>query len=188
MIACTVNLKDKKERRFLVIDPIQFILVEPEVKRIGWGVVKFSDLIQDVEVVPDKEDSRSLNITIKSPSTATGRPDVRLNSVFTFDDHIRCMAAKQHLVRARDRARRMKLEKIAQILDVVTNTSNNNSVNAKNFNGGEAASQISYNLGSGKAFYLFLSMFLCQRLDVFFFLMFIQGFNSMLGNLNHPGN
>ena len=36
----------KKDRRFLVIDHIQFILVEPEVKRIGWGIVKFSDLIQ----------------------------------------------------------------------------------------------------------------------------------------------
>lgn len=36
----------RKDRRFLVIDPIQFILVEPEVKRIGWGIVKFSDLIQ----------------------------------------------------------------------------------------------------------------------------------------------
>ena len=36
----------RKDRRFLVIDPIQFILVEPEVKRIGWGIVKLSDLIQ----------------------------------------------------------------------------------------------------------------------------------------------
>ncbi|RNA07939.1 CLEC16A isoform X2, partial [Brachionus plicatilis] len=120
LIACTVNLKEKKDRRFLVIDPIQFILVEPEVKRIGWGIVKFSDLIQDVEVTPDKEDSRSLNITIKK-STQTGKPLILLNSAFTFDDHIRCMAAKQHLVRARDRARRMKLEKIAQLLDLSTN-------------------------------------------------------------------
>ncbi len=142
----------------MVIDPIQFILVEPEVKRIGWGVVKFSDLVQDVEVVPDKEDSRSLNITIKkSPSASTGKPAIRLNSVFTFDDHIRCMAAKQHLVRARDRARRMKLEKIAQILDVVTNSSNNNSVNAKNYNGGmnsDSISHISYSLGGGKIFFI----------------------------------
>ena len=33
----------------------------------------------------------------------SGKPEIRLNSVFTFDDHIRCMAAKQHLVRARER-------------------------------------------------------------------------------------
>ncbi|CAF0812788.1 unnamed protein product [Brachionus calyciflorus] len=130
LIACTVNLKDKRDRRFLVIDPIQFILVEPEVKRIGWGIVKFSDLIQDVEVTPDKEDSRSLNITIKKSSLTT-KPNIVLNSTFTFDDHIRCMAAKQHLVRARDRARRMKLEKIAQLLDFSTSNNTNNSQNAQ---------------------------------------------------------
>jgi protein CLEC16A len=88
----------------MVIDPIQFILVEPEVKRIGWGIVKFSDLIQDVEVTPDKEDSRSLIITIKkAPTNLHGKPQMILNSTFTFDDHIRCMAAKQHLIRARER-------------------------------------------------------------------------------------
>lgn len=60
--------------------------------------------IKDVEVTPDKEDSRSLNITIKKSSlNLSGKPEIILNSVFTFDDHIRCMAAKQHLVRARDR-------------------------------------------------------------------------------------
>jgi len=162
LIACTVNLKEKKERRFLVIDPIQFILVEPEVKRIGWGIVKFSDLIQDVEVTPDKEDSRSLTITIKkSPSVMSGKLEIRLNSVFTFDDHIRCMAAKQHLVRARERARRMKLEKIGQLLDIVS-SSNNNNINAKNFMGASTTSDIlSYNI--------------------------VAGFNNMLGNINHPG-
>ncbi len=36
----------RRERRFLVIDPVQFILVEPEVNRIGFGVVKFSELVQ----------------------------------------------------------------------------------------------------------------------------------------------
>ena len=70
-----------------------------------------------MEVSPDKEDSRSLNITIKK-STQSGKSNILLNSTFTFDDHIRCMAAKQHLVRARDRARRMKLEKISQLLNL----------------------------------------------------------------------
>lgn len=74
-----------------------------------------------MEVTPDKEDSRSLNITIKK-STQSGKPYILLNSTFTFDDHIRCMAAKQHLVRARERARRMKLEKIAQLLNLSTNS------------------------------------------------------------------
>jgi hypothetical protein len=36
----------RKERRFMVIDSNQLILVEPEVKRIGWGIVKFADLLE----------------------------------------------------------------------------------------------------------------------------------------------
>lgn len=47
MCVCLCDIR--RDRRFLVIDPIQFILVEPEVKRIGWGIVKFSDLIQVIE-------------------------------------------------------------------------------------------------------------------------------------------
>jgi hypothetical protein len=46
---------------------MQFILIEPDVKRVSWGVVKFCDLMQDVEVSNDKEDSRSLLITIHKP-------------------------------------------------------------------------------------------------------------------------
>jgi protein CLEC16A len=119
LIACTVmSIENKKERRFLVIDPIQFILVEPEIKRIGWGIVKFSDLIQDVEVNADKEDSRSLIITIKRSPGLNEKPKIILKSIFTFDDHIRCMAAKQHLIRSRERARKIKLEKISQLLDM----------------------------------------------------------------------
>jgi protein CLEC16A len=36
----------RKDRRFLVTDPMQFILIEPDVKRLGWGIVKFCDLMQ----------------------------------------------------------------------------------------------------------------------------------------------
>ncbi|CAF1075865.1 unnamed protein product [Rotaria sordida] len=67
LIACTVHLTDRKDRRFLVIDQMQFILIEPDIKKVGWGIVKFCDLMQDVEVANDKEDSRSLHITIHKP-------------------------------------------------------------------------------------------------------------------------
>lgn len=72
--------------------------------------------------------------------------------MFTFDDHIRCMAAKQHLVRARDRARRMKLEKIAQLLDVVSNGTNtassvsSNQSAKSNYNSNQTNEALSYNL------------------------------------------
>ncbi len=111
----------RKDRRFLVIDQMQFILIEPDVKKVGWGIVKFCDLMQvsrssifrdiyiqyfkDVEVVNDKEDSRSLHITIHKPVNniyVKTSPPI-LNAKFTFDDHIRCMTAKQNLIKGRQR-------------------------------------------------------------------------------------
>ena len=75
---------------------------------------------QDVEVVTDKDDSRCLHVTVHSPARSSmtpasssssstpsrfggggggevGRSGTQpfLSAVFTFDDHIRCMAAKQ---------------------------------------------------------------------------------------------
>jgi CLEC16A C-terminal len=84
---------------------MQFILIEPDVKRVSWGVVKFCDLMQDVEVSNDKEDSRSLLITIHKPVNniyVKTSPPI-LNAKFTFDDHTRCMTAKQNLIRGRQR-------------------------------------------------------------------------------------
>lgn len=37
---------NRKDRRFLVAGPVQFILIEPDVKRAAWGIVKFCDLMQ----------------------------------------------------------------------------------------------------------------------------------------------
>ncbi|CAF1141243.1 unnamed protein product [Didymodactylos carnosus] len=105
LICCTVHMKEKKDRRFLVTNPMQFILIEPDVKRLGWGIVKFCDLMQDVEVAGDKEDSRSLHITIHKPANnvyVKSNPPA-LSAKFTFDDHIRCMTAKQNLKKGRAR-------------------------------------------------------------------------------------
>lgn len=45
------------------------------------------------------------------------------------------MAAKQHLIRARDRARRMKLEKIAQLLDVASSSASSTSLSTQTKSG-----------------------------------------------------
>ena len=104
---------------------MQFILIEPDVRRSGWGIVKFSDLIQvrefspslecsaflfsslrqDVEVSQDKDDNHSLQILIHKPVHnihAKSNPPV-LNTRITFDDHIRRMTAEQNLRRAREK-------------------------------------------------------------------------------------
>jgi len=89
----------QKIRRFLVIDVVQLILVEPDISKLGWGVAKLVGFLQDIDVAGDKDDSRCLYLTIYKPlSSSTGNRIPLLSAKFIFDDHIRCMAAKQRLV------------------------------------------------------------------------------------------
>lgn len=124
LIACTVASKDgSKIRRFLVMDVIQLILVEPDTRRLGWGVAKFVGFLQDIEVTGDKDDSRCLHITIHRPlssGSSTNRVPL-LSARFIFDDHIRCMAAKQRLTKGRIKARQKKMHMIARLLDLPSN-------------------------------------------------------------------
>lgn len=86
----------QKIRRFLVIDVVQLILVEPDTSKLGWGVAKLVGFLQDIDVAGDKDDSRCLHLTIYKPlSSSTGNRVPLLSAKFIFDDHIRCMAAKQ---------------------------------------------------------------------------------------------
>ncbi|CAF5216284.1 unnamed protein product, partial [Rotaria magnacalcarata] len=84
----------------------------------------------DVKVANDKEDTRSLHITIHKPVNNTyvkSNPPI-LNAKFTFDDHIRCMTAKQNLSKGRLRARQIKLSKIAAILDIPQTSNQSNHI------------------------------------------------------------
>ncbi|XP_057666663.1 protein CLEC16A homolog isoform X2 [Diorhabda carinulata] len=120
LIACTIVYKDgTKMRRFLVIDILQLILVEPDTKRLGWGVAKLVGFLQDIEVTGDKDDSRCLHITIHRPiSGASTNRIPLLNAKFLFDDNIRCMAAKQRLTKGRIKARQKKMQHIARLLEI----------------------------------------------------------------------
>ena len=117
LLAVTVVLKDgTRQRRFLVVDLMQIILIEPDAHRLGWGVAKFSGFLQvenrplplfevffllfvhlanfpfkDLEVNSDKEDSRCLHVTVHKPTIGStgGAPTPLLSAAFTFDDHIR---------------------------------------------------------------------------------------------------
>lgn len=75
---------------------IQLILVEPDTTKLGWGVARLVGFLQDIEVAGDKDDSRCLHITIHKPlSSGVSNRIPLLSAKFIFDDHIRCMAAKQ---------------------------------------------------------------------------------------------
>ncbi|XP_073915215.1 protein CLEC16A isoform X3 [Castor canadensis] len=120
LIACTVITKDGgMVQRFLAVDIYQMSLVEPDVSRLGWGVVKFAGLLQDMEVVGVEDDSRALNITIHKPAASPhSKPFPILQATFVFSDNIRCIIAKQRLVSGRMQARRMKMQRIAALLDL----------------------------------------------------------------------
>ncbi|XP_062840941.1 protein CLEC16A isoform X2 [Trichomycterus rosablanca] len=120
LIACMVVSKDGVQaQRFLAVDVYQMSLVEPETKRLGWGVVKFAGLLQDMQVSGVEDDSRALNITIHKPtSNPHAKPVPILQASFIFADHIRCIIAKQRLAKGRIQARRMKMQRIAALLDL----------------------------------------------------------------------
>ena len=84
-------------------------------------MAKFSGFLQDLEVSSDKDDSRCLHVTVHKPSCGTrGSPVPLLSATFTFDDHIRCMAAKQRLTKGRMKARQRKMHLIAKLLELPT--------------------------------------------------------------------
>ncbi|XP_037111537.1 protein CLEC16A isoform X2 [Syngnathus acus] len=120
LIACMVVSKDGGQaQRFLAVDVYQMSLVEPETKRLGWGVVKFAGLLQDMQVSGVEDDSRALNIVIHKPSSNPhAKPLPILQANFIFADHIRCIIAKQRLAKGRIQARRMKMQRISALLDL----------------------------------------------------------------------
>ncbi|KAJ8345054.1 hypothetical protein SKAU_G00292470 [Synaphobranchus kaupii] len=120
LIACMVVSKDGSQaQRFLAVDVYQMSLVEPETKRLGWGVVKFAGLLQDMQVSGVEDDSRALSIIIHKPtSNPHAKPFPILQATFIFADHIRCIIAKQRLAKGRIQARRMKMQRIAALLDL----------------------------------------------------------------------
>ena len=83
--------------RFIAFDSLQVIIVEPE-SSLGIGKAKLVGFLQDVEVVGDKDDCCVLHVTIHRPLTSNmiNRKPL-LSAKFVFQDHIRSMAAKQHL-------------------------------------------------------------------------------------------
>lgn len=82
-----------------------------------FSVAKLVGFLQDVEVTGDKDDSRCLHITIHRGGATTNRTPI-LSAKFIFDDHIRCMAAKQRLTKGRTKARQKKMNQIAQLLEI----------------------------------------------------------------------
>ena len=78
--------------------------------------------MQDVEATADKDDSRSLNITVHRPFAARSQSAVNplpvLSAKFIFDDYIRCMSARQRLQRRGAALRHRKMTTLACLLEL----------------------------------------------------------------------
>ncbi|VDK51068.1 unnamed protein product [Anisakis simplex] len=118
LLSCTVVLtKGERHQRFLVADQLQLILVEPDTKRLGWANVRFVGLLQDTQLTGDPGESRALHVVVNDARTRSHlKNEPLLSAKFLFEDHIRCMAAKQRLTKGRQAARHMKLDLICDVL------------------------------------------------------------------------
>ncbi|KAM3723746.1 Protein CLEC16A [Dirofilaria immitis] len=126
LLACTVITNEKKEKfhRFLVTDQAQLILVEPDNKRMGWAIVRFVGLLQNIQLTGDLGNSRALHVIVNDVNSRSETNDaVCFNAKFLFDDHIRCMAAKQRLTKGRQMARQCKLDQICDLLGIARKVS-----------------------------------------------------------------
>ncbi|KAI3413561.1 hypothetical protein GPALN_011051 [Globodera pallida] len=115
LLACTVvDEKNGRLSRFLVTDQFQLILVEPDSRTLGWAIVRFVCQLQDVQVSPT--DNRTLHVIVedvKMRSQRAAKPS--FDAKLVFDDHIRCMAAKQRLSRGKKSSRDFKLNLVTEL-------------------------------------------------------------------------
>ncbi len=72
--------------------------------------------LQDVDITADPATSFSLFVTIHSRASKQKKP--ALSGRFQFEDHIRCIAAKQVIQRSRDKLRGAKMTRIAKMLHI----------------------------------------------------------------------
>jgi protein CLEC16A len=123
LIACYVTMqKDQsKQRRFMVINAWQLIIIEPDSQRLGWGVAKYAVQLQQIDVNADKDDSRSLLIQVHSTHSrlngyASNKGPMTLRCV--FDDHIRSVAAKNRLLKGKKAVKQRKMAEIAKLIEL----------------------------------------------------------------------
>ena len=74
--------------------------------------------MQDVDVATDPANSCALFITVHSHAGTSRRP--ALSARFQFEDHIRCVAARQCLQRNRENLRLAKMTRVAKMLHLPT--------------------------------------------------------------------
>lgn len=137
LVHCFLQLKSQaKEEGYIVILDEQLVFIEPDNQRgIGSASAKYTANLQNVDVCLDKDDSRSLLVTIR-PNAANGSQSKfgaldlsalkaagsskhsNTNVKLLFDDYIRCKVTEQHISKGKSNVIQRKLQKIANLIDI----------------------------------------------------------------------
>jgi protein CLEC16A len=124
LIVCNVVSKGRtgqmiQVRRFLMVDRWRLVLIENDNRKQGWGIVRFVADLNNVFVVSQAFHTRSLQISIIQPPSAytvSQSPNTVFSGRFIFDDHIRCVTARQYLDQGRVKLREEKLNQVERML------------------------------------------------------------------------
>jgi hypothetical protein len=124
LIVCNVVSKGRtgqmiQVRRFLMVDRWRLVLIENDNRKPGWGIVRFVADLNNVFVVSQAFHTRSLQISIIQPPSAynvSQSPLTVFSGRFIFDDHIRCVTARQYLDQGRVKLREEKLNQVERML------------------------------------------------------------------------
>ncbi len=46
LVACTVTIGDKMSNHFMVVTETEFLLVDPDKTKLGWGIIHFIAFLQ----------------------------------------------------------------------------------------------------------------------------------------------
>jgi len=113
VIACGVKTTagQRPVSRYLVVDDAFMVLVEPDQTKIGWAIVRALHPLMAVEAKMTKTaDNRVLQVAIRTSKTQQEVMHL------VFDDHIRCLAARQHLERGRMQVRAKMMGQVNHML------------------------------------------------------------------------
>ena len=113
VIACGVKTTagQRPVSRYLVVDAAFMVLVEPDQTKIGWAIVRVVHPLMCVEAKMTKTaDNRVLQVAIRTSKTQQEVMHL------VFDDHIRCLAARQHLERGRMQVRARMMDQLNSML------------------------------------------------------------------------
>lgn len=94
-VVSNVNGQRVEVRRFMLVDPWRLVLLEPDSLRLGRGIVRFLADIDTITVSQDPTYTRMLKVVVNDPARLPGQGSPFFEGQFVFDDHIRCMAARQ---------------------------------------------------------------------------------------------